>query len=83
MPVSLSVKGNLTRLLWCILIGGQLDHLTRHLVNGLHDLKHLIVCDSAVLIDIVQLECPWLSIGIQGPDLGKAGRDTRTLEFLV
>lgn len=31
---------------------------TSHVVNRLNDFEHLLVCDSAILVDIVQLESP-------------------------
>lgn len=32
--------------------------LTCHIVNGLHDLEHLVVSDLPVLVNVVQLESP-------------------------
>ena len=48
-----------THLLRGILVLGQSDHLSRHLVYRSHNLQHLIVGDIPVLVDIVQLERPW------------------------
>ena len=42
------------------------------------DLKHFIVCDSAVFVNIVQLECPF-----RGDQYGKCKRTGRTFEFFI
>ena len=46
-------------LLGGLLIWGQLDHRSDHLVDRIHNLQHLVVCDHVVVVDIVQLECPY------------------------
>jgi hypothetical protein len=45
-------------LLGGVLIGRQLDHLTRHVVNRLNNLEHLVVGNEAVVVDVVELESP-------------------------
>ena len=58
-----------THLLRGILVLGQSDHLSRHLVYRSHNLQHLIVGDIPVLVDIVQLERPWdMSVEAKGLD---------------
>lgn len=48
--------------LFCgILVGGQLDHLSRHVIDRLDNLEHLVVRDQAVVVDVVQLERPCAS----------------------
>jgi len=45
-------------LLRSVLVRWELDHLSCHPVDGLDNLKHLIVGDGAIFINIVQLESP-------------------------
>jgi hypothetical protein len=42
-----------------VLIYRQLDHLSCHLVNGLDDLKHLVIGNCSVSVYIIQLEGNW------------------------
>jgi len=41
-----------------VFVGGELDHLTGHLVDGSDDLEHLVVGDEAVLVYVIELESP-------------------------
>ena len=41
-----------------VFVSGEIDHLTSHLVDGSDDLKHLVVGDEAVLVYVIELECP-------------------------
>lgn len=45
-------------LLGRVLVFWERDHLARHLVYAADDLEHLVVCDEAVLVDVVELERP-------------------------
>jgi len=45
-------------LLGRVFVRRELDHLARHVVNGLDNLEHLVVRDEAVVVDVVQLEGP-------------------------
>jgi hypothetical protein len=47
-----------TYLLRRVLIHRKFDHRSCHLVDRLYDLEHFIMCDGAVSVNIVQLECP-------------------------
>ena len=45
-------------LLRSVFVCWELDHLSCHPVNRLDNLKHLIVGDGAIFINVVQLESP-------------------------
>ena len=47
-----------THLFRGVLIQWKFDHRSSHPIDRLDDLKHLIVCDGTVSVNIVQLECP-------------------------
>ena len=46
-------------LFWGILVCREFHHLPCHPVYRLDDLEHLVICDGAVFIYIVQLEGPY------------------------
>jgi len=52
-----------------VFVSGELDHLTSHLVDGGDDLEHLVVGDEAVLVNVIQLECP-LELFVQAATTG-------------
>lgn len=41
-----------------VLVLWQLNHAADHLVDGVHDLEHLVVGDVPVVVDVVELEGP-------------------------
>ena len=49
----------MTDLFGSVLVLGQLDHLTGHLVDTPNDGQHLVVGNESILVDIVQLEGPY------------------------
>lgn len=42
-----------------IFILWQLDHLSSHFINRSYDLKHLVVGDVTILVNVIQLERPF------------------------
>lgn len=58
----------------CVFIGGEFDHLAGHLIYGRDDLEHLVVGDEAVLVYVIELECPcggvrWSTMDMRGHTL--------------
>ena len=51
-------KGQENDLFGGVFVSGEFDHLTGHLVDGSDDLEHLVVGDEAVLVYVIELECP-------------------------
>ena len=64
-------KGKGRDLFGGVFICGELDHLTGHLVDGSDDLEHLVVGDEAVLVYVIELECPYG--GVRWGDDGHGG----------
>jgi len=63
------LKTSATHLFRRILVLWQPDHLPSHLVDRPYDLQHLVVGDISILVDIVKLECPWVLVLPNLPEL--------------
>ena len=53
-----ALVGSISHLLWGVLVSGQFDHLASHFVYCLDNLQHLVIGDSAIAVNVVQLERP-------------------------
>jgi hypothetical protein len=42
-----------------VFVGGQLDHVSSHVVDRLNNLQHFVVRDQPIIVDVVQLESPY------------------------
>jgi hypothetical protein len=53
------VEHSATYLLGRVFVCWQLHHLSSHLVYGLDNHKHFVVCNRSIFVYVIQLECPW------------------------